>query len=46
MIFGWLLMMASMFDMQMKDYNACKKDNFKPKVCEKFNPKPVEKKWW
>lgn len=46
MVIIWLFMMAAVTDMHLEDLEACKAENMKPEVCRKFDPKPVEKKWW
>lgn len=46
MVVIWLFMMAAVTDMHLDDYKICKQTGFRAKACEKFKPKPIEKKWW
>lgn len=41
----WFLMMSVSFYENKKDYDACKKEEFKPKVCQKWTKKRELPNW-
>lgn len=40
MIAVWLFMMAGLAVTGVKDFEACKAEDFKPKICARYAPKP------
>ncbi len=40
MLIPWILMMAALTVEGKKQFDQCKAEDFKPKVCERYAPKP------